>query len=131
LFAKPYECRDGYIDAHAASWRNAKHRQQWTDTPKTYCSPVFGKVLVQAVDVAVVMKLLESIWSTKPKTASRLRGRIEAILDWAKVRGLRTGENPARWSGHLDHLLPARSNDALVRDGLLVRSPEVDALLQS
>ena len=63
---------------------------------------------MQAVDVALVMKALEPIWATKPETASRLRGRIEAILDWAKVRGLRTGENPARWRGHLDHLLPAR-----------------------
>ena len=77
-------------------------------TLKTYASPVFGKVAVQAVDVALVMKALEPIWANKPETASRLRGRIEAILDWAKVRGLRSGENPARWRGHLDHLLPAR-----------------------
>jgi integrase len=103
------ECRDAYINAHAASWRNAKHRQQWTNTLKTYCSPVFGKIRVPVVDVTLVMKVLEPIWSKKPETASRLRGRIEAILDWAKVRGLRTGENPARWRGHLDHLLPARS----------------------
>ena len=102
------ECRDAYIKAHAAGWRNAKHRQQWENTLKTYCSPIFGKVSVQAIDVALVMKVLGPIWSTKPETASRLRGRIEAILDWAKVRGLRTGENPARWRGHLDHLLPAR-----------------------
>jgi integrase len=103
------ECRDAYIKAHAAGWRNAKHRQQWENTLKTYCSPIFGKVAVQAIDVVLVMKALEPVWSTKPETASRLRGRIEAILDWAKVRGLRSGENPARWRGHLDHLLPARS----------------------
>jgi integrase len=103
------ECREAYIRAHAAGWRNPKHHQQWENTLKTYCSPVFGRVAVQAVDVALVMKVLEPIWSTKPETASRLRGRIEAILDWAKVRGLRTGENPARWRGHLDHLLPARA----------------------
>jgi integrase len=103
------ECRDAYIKAHAAGWRNAKHHQQWENTLKTYCSPVFGKVAVQAVDVALVMRALEPIWAIKPETASRLRGRIEAILDWAKVRGLRAGENPARWRGHLDHLLPART----------------------
>lgn len=102
------ECRDAYIKAHGAAWRNAKHHQQWKNTLKTYCSPIFGKVAVQAVDVALVMKALEPVWATKPETASRLRGRVEAILDWAKVRGLRTGENPARWRGHLDHLLPAR-----------------------
>jgi integrase len=102
------ECRDAYIKAHAAGWRNAKHRQQWENTLKTYCSPIFGKGPVQTIDVALVMKALEPIWSTKPETASRLRGRIEAILDWAKVRGLRSGENPARWRGHLDNLLPAR-----------------------
>ena len=78
-------------------------------TLQNYCSPIFGKVAVQAVDVPLVMKVLEPIWATKPETASRLRGRIEAILDWAKVRGLRVGENPARWRGHLDHLLPARA----------------------
>jgi integrase len=103
------ECRDAYIKAHSAGWRNAKHRQQWNSTLKTYCSPTFGKVTVQAIDVALVMKVLERIWTSRPETASRLRGRIEAILDWAKVRGLRKGENPARWRGHLDHLLPARN----------------------
>lgn len=102
------ECRDAHIKAHAAGWRNAKHRQQWENTLKTYCGPIFGKVAVQAIDVALVIKVLGPIWSTKPETAGRLRGRIEAILDWAKVRGLRSGENPARWRGHLDHLLPAR-----------------------
>ena len=103
------ECRDTYIKAHSAGWRNAKHRQQWESTLNTYCSSLFGKVSVQAIDVTLVMKALEPIWTTKPETASRVRGRIESILDWAKVRGLRTGENPARWRGHLDHLLPARN----------------------
>jgi integrase len=102
------ECREAYIRAHAAGWRNPKHHQQWENTLKTYASPVFGKVAVQAVDVTLVMKVLEAIWAMKPETASRLRGRIEAVLDWAKVRGLRSGENPARWRGHLDHLLPGR-----------------------
>jgi integrase len=67
-----------------------------------------GRLSVQAIDTAIVLKVLEPIWTGKPETAGRVRGRVEAVLDWAKVRGYRTGENPARWKGHLDHLLPAR-----------------------
>jgi integrase len=102
------ECAKSYIAAHQAGWRNMKHASQWTNTINTYCLPVFGRLPVQLVDVTVVMKVLEPIWTTKPETASRVRGRIERILDWAKVRGYRDGDNPARWRGHLDHLLPAR-----------------------
>jgi integrase len=109
------ECRDAYIAAHKAGWRNPKHQSQWLNTLATYVTPVFGNLPVQAVDVSLVMKVLEPIWSTKPETASRLRGRIERILDWAKARGFRQGENPARWRGHLDQLLPARSKVRKVR----------------
>jgi hypothetical protein len=98
-----------YIDAHKTSWKNAKHRDQWPATLNTYASPVFGSLPVHAVDVGLIMKVLEPIWQTKPETASRLRGRIEAVLDWARVRGYRNGENPARWRGYLDHLLLASS----------------------
>jgi integrase len=101
-------CAKAYIEAHEVGWQNAKHRDQWRNTLKTYTSPVFGAQPVQAVDLGLVMKALEPIWHEKPETASRLRGRIEAILDWATVRGYRKGENPARWRGHLDKLLPAR-----------------------
>jgi len=101
-------CAAAYIDAHKAGWHNAKHQDQWRNTLKTYSSPVFGDLPVQAVDVGLVMKVLEPIWHDKAETASRLRGRIEAVLDWATVRGYRSGENPARWRGHLDKLLPAR-----------------------
>jgi integrase len=103
------QCRDTFIGAHKASWRNAKHKAQWTNSLTTYVTPVFGSLPIQSVDVALVMKTLEPIWSTKPETAARVRGRIERILDWAKVRGFRAGENPARWRGHLDVLLPARN----------------------
>jgi integrase len=109
------ECRNAYIAAHQAGWRNAKHRSQWVNTLDTYASPVFGKLAVQAIDVTLVTQVLEPIWSTKPETASRLRGRIERVLDWAKARGFRAGENPARWRGHLDQLLPARSKVHNVR----------------
>jgi integrase len=103
------QCRDAFIEAHRAGWQNAKHRGQWTASLATYVTPVFGPLPIQSVDVGLVMKALEPIWSTKPETAARVRGRIERILDWSKVRGFRQGENPARWRGHLDVLLPARS----------------------
>jgi integrase len=98
-----------YIAAHCAGWKNEKHAAQWPATLETYAYPVIGGLSVQAIDTALVMKVIEPIWSTKTETASRLRGRVESILDWATVRGYRKGENPARWRGHLDHLLPARS----------------------
>ena len=103
------ECAEKYISAHSAGWKNIKHTSQWTNTLSTYAYPVFGDLPVQAIDVGMVMKVLEPIWTTKTETASRVRGRIEAILDWASVRKYREGENPARLKGHLDKLLPQRS----------------------
>ena len=103
------ECAEAYIKAHRAGWKNAVHAAQWDSTLKTYVSPVFGSLPAQAIDTALVIRVIEPLWTTKPETAGRLRGRIESILDWARVRGYRTGENPARWKGHLDHLLPARN----------------------
>jgi integrase len=115
------QCAESYIKAHRAGWRNAKHAAQWEATLATYAEPIIGALPVQAIDTALIMKALEqevrgvpseptaSLWMAKPETASRLRGRIESILDWAKVRGHREGENPARWRGHLDKLLPAHS----------------------
>jgi len=103
------ECTEQYVAAHRAGWRNAKHAAQWSTTVKTYAEPVIGALLVQGIDTALVMKIIEPLWSKKPETAARLRGRIEAVLDWAGARGYRQGENPARWRGHLDKLLPARA----------------------
>jgi len=103
------DCAERYIAAHRTAWRNAKHAAQWPSTLQTYAYPVFGSLPVQAIDTALVTKAIEPIWQAKPETASRVRGRIEAVLDWAKVRGYRDGENPARWRGHLDKLLPARA----------------------
>ena len=102
------ECAEGYIAAHKAAWRNAKHAYQWPATLNTYVYPHFGALSVQSVDVTLVMKALEPIWSAKPETASRVRGRIESIIDWATARGYRHGENPARWRGHLENLLANR-----------------------
>jgi integrase len=103
------EAARAYIKAHEAGWRNAKHASQWRNTLSTYASPVLGALPVRAIDTGLVLKVIEPLWSTRPETASRLRGRIEAILDWARVRGYREGENPARWRGHLSEALPARA----------------------
>jgi integrase len=108
------ECRDAYIASHETGWRNAAHRQQWSSTLATYATPVFGHLPVDAVDTGLVVEVLEPIWTDKNETASRVRGRIEAILNWARVRGYRNGPNPAMWKGHLDHLLPAKSKVAKI-----------------
>ena len=110
------ECAEAFIKSHEAGWQNAKHAAQWTSTLTTYAYPVMGSLPVNAVDTGLVMKIIEPIWTTKTETASRVRGRIESILDWATVRKYRVGENPARWKGHLDHLfgLGARDQDPLV-----------------
>jgi integrase len=97
-----------YIAANEASWRNAKHRAQWTSTLESYVYPVIGDMSVQDIETAHVLTIIEPIWQTKAETASRIRGRIEVVMDAAKARGYRTGENPARWRGHLAQVLPAR-----------------------
>ncbi len=95
-----------YIEAHEPSWRNAKHGEQWRNTlESTY--PTIGGLQVRDVALPHVLAVLQPIWRTKTETASRLRGRIESVLDWATARGYREGLNPARWKGHLDHLLPS------------------------
>jgi integrase len=103
------ECATAYIAAHRSGWKNKKHAKQWPQTLEDYVYPAFGSLPVQAIDVALVMKGLEPIWTVKPETAGRVRGRIEAVLDWATARGYRQGENPARWKGHLENLLPKKS----------------------
>ena len=108
------ECAVAFIAANKSAWKSAKHAAQWPATLATYAYPVFGDLPVASVNVALVTKALEPIWQTKTETASRLRGRIETVLDWAKARGLRDGDNPARWRGHLDMLLPRPSKVARV-----------------
>lgn len=98
-------CRDAYVKAHKAGWRNAKHAQQWTNTLDTHAAVLLDQP-VDAIDTTTILHALETIWADKTETATRVRQRIEAILDWATVRGYRKGENPARWRGHLDKLLP-------------------------
>jgi len=98
-----------FLSMNEANWRNAKHRQQWGNTLKTYAFPVLGDMRVGDIETSHILLVLEPIWGEKTETASRVRGRIEAILDAAKVREYRTGENPARWRGHLAQILPART----------------------
>lgn len=100
---------EAYIAANEDGWRNPKHRQQWTSTLATYVYPVIGDLPVAEVDTPHVLSILEPIWKTKAETASRIRGRIETILDSAKARGYRKGENPARWRGHIALILPPRT----------------------
>jgi integrase len=100
------ECAAAYIEAHRPGWKNIKHAGQWESTLKTYASPLIGGLAVQAVDTSLLLKILTPIWRDKTETAVRLRNRIELVLSWAGARGYRTGENPARWRGHLDKLLP-------------------------
>ncbi len=96
-----------YLASHRGKWRNEKHAGQWQTTIATYCGPI-RSMPVNVIDTEAVLKVLQPIWTKIPETASRLRGRVEAILDAAKAKGLRTGDNPARWRGHLKTLLPAR-----------------------
>jgi integrase len=103
------DCGRQYIESHRAEWKNEKHGAQWQATLDTYVAPVFGELPIQDIDLVLVMRVLEPIWKTKTETASRVRGRIERILDWATTAGYRQGDNPARWRGHLENLLPRRS----------------------
>ncbi|MDD2861100.1 MAG: integrase arm-type DNA-binding domain-containing protein [Acidiphilium sp.] len=99
---------DQYIAAHAGEWKNAKHAAQWTATIRAYASPMIGRMPVDAIGLDEVLRVLQPIWETKSETASRLRGRIESVLDFGAVHKWRTGENPARWTGFLDQVLPAK-----------------------
>jgi integrase len=101
-----------YFDAHERKWRNAKHRAQFLSSLRDYAFPKIGRLSVGAIDTGLVLKCIEPIWQDKTETANRVRGRIEAVLGWATVRGYRTGDNPARWKGHLAEVLPARSSIA-------------------
>jgi integrase len=102
------EVAQAYIRAHSHGWKNAVHAAQWESTLKAYASPIIGRMSVADIDTPHVLKILNPIWREKPETASRVRGRVEAVLGWATVSGHRKGQNPARWKDHLDNLLPSR-----------------------
>jgi integrase len=100
-------CALAYIKSHRAAWTNPRHVAQWETSLEFYVYPVIGALPVAAIDTGLVLQVLEPSWTAKYETMSRVRGRIESILAWAKTRGYRDGENPARWKDHLDHSLPA------------------------
>jgi integrase len=106
------EAARAYLAEREDTWKSAVHREQWRTTLRDYASPVIGRTAVSGIDTTAVTRILDPIWRVKPETASRVRGRIEVILDWAKVRGYRGGENPARWRGHLDHVYPSPATAA-------------------
>ena len=123
------QCAERYIASHRAGWRHAKHVEQWESSLQRLAFPVIGALPVQAINTALVMNVIEAIWDENPETASRVRGRIESILDWAKARGYRTGENPARWKGHLQNLLPPRSKVRMVEHYAAMPYDQLPALM--
>ena len=125
------QAAEAYIKANRTAWKNAKHAAQWEATLATYAEPVFGDFAVAAVDTTLVLKAIEPIWTTKPETASRLRGRIETILDWPTVRGFREGQNPARWRGHLDKLLPSKAKVRAVTHHAALPYPELPKFMKA
>lgn len=118
-----------YIEAHESGWKNAKHIEQWRTTLKIYASPVMGDMPVSLIDTAMVLRILKPIWNNKTETATRIRGRIEKVLDWAKVQGYRSGENPAAWRGHLDKLLPPPKKVADVEHHAALPWKEIGAFM--
>ncbi|MGB4227589.1 MAG: integrase arm-type DNA-binding domain-containing protein [Candidatus Dechloromonas phosphoritropha] len=125
------QCAEAYILAHKAGWKNAKHCDQWTNTLNTYASPVFGHLPVAEIDTGLVVKCLAPIWESKTETASRVRGRIESVLGWATTSGYRTGENPARWKGHLENLLATISKTNRTKNHPSLPWPRIGAFISA
>jgi integrase len=125
------ECAEAYIDIHTPGWKNAKHTQQWSNTLAAYAYPTIGHLAVGGVNTELVMQCLRPIWNTKTETATRVRNRIELILDWAKANGYRDGENPAMWRGHLDKLLPKPKKVAPVEHFPALPYEEIGSLIKS
>jgi len=123
------QCAERYIEAKRAGWKNAKHAAQWGATLTQYAYPILGALNVADVTLPHVLKILEPIWTTKTETASRLRGRVQSILDYATARGYRTGDNPARWQGHLKELLPAPGKVAKIEHHAALPWQEVGAFM--
>jgi integrase len=123
------DCAAAYHTQHEGKWKNAKHAAQFLSTLRTYAFPVIGTLPIASIDTPLVLKVVEPIWQDKTETASRTRGRIESVLDWATVRGYRSGDNPARWKGHLDQVLPARGSIAKVEHHAALPYRELPAFM--
>jgi integrase len=124
------ECADAFIQMQQPAWKNQKHVNQWTNTLRDYCADLRA-LPVCDVETSHILEILQPIWSTKRETASRVRGRLERILDWAKVRQYRGGDNPARWRGHLDKLLPVFNKKRLVRHHPAMPYQELPAFMKA
>jgi len=124
------DAAERYITAHEKGWRNAKHIKQWRSPLTRYAAPVIGKLAVSVIETGHVVSILEPLWGKKTETASRLRGHIEAVLNFAKMRGWCTSENPARWRGHLDQLLPKKSKVQKVEHFAALPWREVGAFME-
>ncbi|PUE35781.1 site-specific integrase [Limnohabitans sp. Jir72] len=120
-----------YIETKRHGWRNLKHADQWTNTISTYANPVIGTLACSDVTTELVLEILKPIWTTKNETATRLRGRIESIMDWAVVSGHRTGDNPAIWKGKLAHLLPSISKRQRVKHHAAMPYAHIPALFHT
>src|SRR5438874_4294469 len=119
-----------YIETNKSKWRNEKHSKQWVSTLERYAYPVLGSLPVQQINQGLVMQVLEPIWNTKVETASRLRGRIEIVLGWATTLGYRDGLNPARWRGHLELALPAKSRTRRVKHYKSIPHKEIASFVE-
>ena len=124
------ECAEKYVDSQAPGWSNPKHVAQWRSTLTKLAGPVIGHLPVDQVDTPLILRCLEPIWTTKTETANRLRGRIESVLDWSAVRGYRKGDNPARWRGHLDKLLPRPARVVTIKHHAALPFIEVGRFMQ-
>jgi integrase len=123
------ECAENYIAANEGAWKNAKHAAQWAATLRTYVYPQIGNLAVADIDTGLVLRCVEPIWRAKTEIASRVLGRVASILDWATVRRYRQGDNPARWKGHLEHVLPAKSKLAPVKHHAALPYREIPAFM--
>jgi integrase len=123
------QAAEAYIEAHSAGWRGGKSEQQWRQSLTDHVFPLLGALPVAAVDTGLVMRVLEPLWKTKTETASRVRGRIESILGWAMVMGYRSGDNPARWKGNLENLLPAKTKVRPVEHHAALPYPDLPAFM--
>jgi integrase len=121
-------CAEAYLETHDAAWKNEKHRQQWRMTLTKYCKPI-SDLPIEDIDTDLVLRVLTPLWKTRTETGKRLRGRIERVLSWAKGRGLRAGENPARWDGHLDEMLAAPSKVRKVKHHAALPYAELPTLM--
>jgi integrase len=122
------KCVEAYLETHDAAWKSDKHRAQWRMTLTKYCKAI-SDLPVKDIDTDFVLRVLTPLWKTRTETAKRLRGRIERVLSWAKGRDLRTGENPARWDGHLDEMLAAPSKLAPVKNHPALPYSELPAFM--